>query len=368
MKNVFLIVLVAVCCGCSKPKPEVVSQEVMRQMYEEIKTPYKYGLVMTGIDADKMTDCPTIIRRDGKWYMYYFVFDGRGYETWVAESDNLLDWTTSGRVLSFSDEQDWDSNQKGGYIALPNTKWGGDYSLEQYDGKYWMSYFGSNTTGYENGLLSIGIAYTEGDPTQAHEWQRLEKPVLTPVDEDASWWDNVKLYKNSIIRDPERLTGYDFLMYYNAKGDSISAGESSAERIGLAVSNDMVNWKRYGTEPLLEHGKKGITGDAYLQKIGDVWVMFYFGVSWKGRPKSAWNSFACSYDLIHWTDWEGEELIKPTEDFESRHAHKSCVIKYNDVVYHFYCSVETDRRCRGIALATSKDLGKSSMTYPSCPD
>lgn len=367
MKSLYVFALLLACVSCnnSKTKPAVVPDEVMQEIYEEIKTPYKYGLVVTGADAGNMTDCPTIIRRDGKWYMYYFVFDGRGYETWLAESDNLLDWTTTGRVLSFSGEDDWDSNQKGGYIALPGTEWGGDYALEQYSGKYWMSYFGGSSTGYEAGLLSIGIARTGGDPTQPHEWQRLDKPVLMSTDQDAGWWDNITMYKNSIIRDPDQQTGHPFLMYYNAKGVS---GKDGAERIGLAVSDDMVCWKRWGAEPLLEHGPKGITGDAYLQKIGDVWVMFYFGAFWKSRSgASAWNSFACSYDLIHWTDWKGDDLIKPTEDYDARYAHKSCVIKHNGGVYHFYCSVDEHRR-RGIALAASKDLGKSTMEYPPVPE
>lgn len=366
MKQIIVLALSVILFSCQsvKQKPAVVSQEVMEQIYEEIKTPYKYGLVLTGEDQSKWTDCPTIIRRDGKWYMYYFVFDGKGYETWMAESDDLLDWTTTGRILSFSDKTDWDSNQKGGYIALPNTSWGGDYALNTYDGKYWISYFGSNTTGYEAGLLSIGMAYTEDDPTRPHEWQRLEKPVLTPADEDVSWWDNMLLYKNSIIRDEERQTGHEFLMYYNAKGDSISK-KRGAERIGLAVSDDMVHWKRYGTEPLLEHGSKGITGDAYLQKIDDLWVMFYFGHGWESRTDGvgAWNSFACSYDLVNWTDWTGEDLVQPSEDYDARYAHKSCVIKWNGVVYHFYNAVDNNRN-RGIALATSEDLGESTLSFP----
>lgn len=46
----------------------------------------------------------------------------------------------------------------------------------------------------------------------------------------------------------------------------------------------MINWERWGNAPLLEHkGHRAITGDAYLQKIGDVWVMFYFGAHWEQR-------------------------------------------------------------------------------------
>lgn len=347
-------------------KPSEVPADVMQQIYEEVKTPYKYGLVLTGADYHKKTDCPTIFRKGNRWYMYYFVFDGRGYETWMAESDDLLNWTTTGRVLSFSPQTDWDWNQKGGYLALPDHKWGGSYKLQKYNKKYWMSYFGGPTVGYEAGLLSIGIAHTEKDPTKPHEWDRLSKPVLMSTDENASWWDNITMYKNAITWDKDETLGYPFLMYYNAKGDSISKIRG-AERIGLAVSDDMVTWKRYGTEPLLEHGPKGITGDAYLQKIGDVWVMFYFGAFWESRPGvSAWNSFACSYDLVNWTDWKGEDLVKPTEDYDAMFAHKSCVIKYKGVVYHFYCSVDKDDR-RGIAVATSVDLGKSTMVYPEKP-
>lgn len=355
--RIITIVCVIFCFHLSKAQEgKIVSQKILQNIYEEVKTPYKFGLVMVGENKNSMVDCPTIFQKDGKWYMSYLVFDGRGYETWLATSEDLLEWNTLGRLLSFSDKTDWDADQKGGYIALTNTEWEGGYELNNYDGKYWMSYFGSNVSGYEAGDLSVGIAYTTKNPILPHEWQRLPQSVLSPKDTNASWWDNDKIYKNSIIQDSDKLTGYSFLMYYNAKGD--------AERIGLAVSNDMVHWTRYGTEPLLDHGNKGITGDAYLQKIGDVWVMFYFGAFWNKNPKiRAWNSFACSYDLIHWSDWTGQPLVQPSEPFDAKYAHKSCVIKHNGIVFHYYCAVD-EQGNRGIALATSKDLGESGLKFP----
>ena len=332
-----------------------VPQKEMLRVYEEVKTPYKYGLVMVAADKSKKTDCPTIFRKGGKWYMYYFVFDGRGYETWLADSRDLLHWETRGRVLSFSDNSDWDCDQKGGYISLPDLKWGGKYGFNEYEGKHWMSYFGSNTSGYEQGDLSIGVAYTDGDVTKPHEWNRLDHPVLSPKDADAKWWDNGKEYKSCIIQDRKRLTGHPFVMYYNAKGPF--------ESIGMATSDDMVHWHRYGNDPLLQHGLN-ITGDAYIQQMDKLYVMFYFGHGWnKNQDIKAWNSFACSYDLVHWTDWTGEELIKASEPFDEHYAHKSCVVKWKGVVYHFYCSVDNQQN-RGIAVATSKDLGKSTLSYP----
>lgn len=318
----------------------------MQRVYEEVKTPYKYGLVIPGRDGTA-TDSPTIFRKDGKWYVSYVVFDGRGYETWLAESDNLLEWKTLGRIMSFT-EGDWDQNQKAGYIALIDTQWGGSYEPEKYKGKYWMSYLGGGDTGYETGILAPGMAFTSGDPATAHEWDRLPSPTLSPKDEDASWWDNEVIYKNTISRIPKRYTGHPFVMYYNAKGN--------AERIGMAVSDDMEHWERLGEDPVLSHGDRGITGDAYIQKMGDLWVMFYFGYSWNDETAGkAWDSFACSYDLVNWTDWTGTPLIEPSEPFDNCFAHKPCMIKWEGVVYHFYTAVDKEGN-RGIALATSKKL------------
>jgi hypothetical protein len=295
--------------------------------------------------------------------MTYIQFDGRGYETWLAKSKDLLQWTTLGKLMSFSDTSDWDNNQKAGYIALQNTKWGGNYKLEKYQNKYWMSYIGGKDRGYESGPLAIGIANTNNDPTQAHEWNRLPQPVLSSTDKDVRWWENRKLYKSTVIRDKSKTLGSEFIMYYNANGDS--SGNKPKwrwfERIGMAVSDDMVTWKRFNADPVMEHGI-GIAGDAVIQKINDVWVMFYFGAFWETRKNETFNRFACSYDLVNWTDWKGEDLIKSSEPYDAKYAHKSFVVKWKGVVYHFYCAVD-NKDHRGIAVATSVDKGKSKLQF-----
>jgi predicted GH43/DUF377 family glycosyl hydrolase len=363
--------VISTSCGLKKgkektDKPKTVSPEKMETVYNEIKTPYKYGLIMVPPNEYKKLDCPSVFRQDGKWYMTYIIYDGkaghdgRGYETFLATSDDLLHWNSLGKVLSFTDTTDWDCNQKAGYISLQDYKWGGSYSLEKYDGKYWMSYFGGNSRGYEAGVLKLGIAYTKEDPALPHIWNRFQEPVLTPHDKDVRWWENSTMYKSSIIRDKENLTGHKFVMYYNARGDSINPARG-AERIGMAVSEDMVTWKRFSTNPVINH-HKGISGDPYIQKIDDVYVMFYFGAFWGKNKATAFNRFACSYDLQNWTDWNGEDLIHPSEEYDGLFAHKSFVVKYNGVVYHFYNAVNK-KQDRGIALATSQDLGHSSISF-----
>ncbi len=366
MKRISIILALLLSLFVLAQKKEV-SQRLMQQIYDEVKTPYKYGLVVVPDNDSKKIDCPSVFRKGNTWYMTYIVFDGRGYETWLAKSNNLLEWKTLGKIMSFSDTADpiaigWDSNQKAGYIALQNYQWGGDYQLQKFQNKYWMSYIGGKDRGYEAGPLAIGIASTKNDPSKPHEWQRINHPVLTSSDKEVRWWENKKLFKSTVIWDKKKTTGYPFVMYYNANGDTSNNTPKWRwfERIGMAVSNDMVNWKRLGIEPAMHH-KIGITGDAVIQKINDVWVMFYFGAFWEGR-KDAFNRFACSYDLINWTDWNGDDLIHSSEPYDEKFAHKSFVVKYKGVVYHFFCAVN-NRDQRGIAVATSADKGKAHLQF-----
>ncbi|GAB3968149.1 hypothetical protein GCM10028806_11550 [Spirosoma terrae] len=330
-----------------------VSKEAMQRVFDKIKTPYKYGIVLPQPDKGRMVDSPTIFRKGTNWYMTYIIFDGKGYETWLAKSANLLQWTMLGKLMSFTNNT-WDATQKAGYVALVNTDWGGTYDVEKYQNKYWMSYLGGSEKGYEAGRLGIGIA-TSSDLTKPDEVQRLPDPVLSAVDKDARWYDDKTIYKSLVIRDKAKKTGYPFVMYYNAKGTKPDAKGNGFENIAMAVSNDMTHWKRYGQEPLITR-KTGICGDAQITKIGDLYVMFYFGAFWK---PGAFERFACSYDLVNWTDWDGADLIAPTEPYDKTYAHKPWVVKWKGVVYHFYNAVGDKGRV--IAVATSKDLGKSPL-------
>lgn len=326
----------------AKTDGKVVPPEVLQQIYEEVKTPYKYGIV---IDAEKgSVDCPAVFRHGDKWYMMYIAYVGRGYETHIAESADLLAWKELGKIMSFAeDAKAWDANQTAGYIALQDHQWGGSCTLQQYAGKYWLSYFGGSTTGFEKGKLGIGIASTD-DPAAVKPWNRLESnPVLTPDQPDARGWEKTKLFKSNVIWDKSGSLGYPFVMYYNA-----ALGKQ--ECIGMAVSKDMKQWLRYGKDPVVAGGT--ISGDPQIVKIGDVWVMFYFMFVMGGNK--TFDTFACSYDLATWTKWNGKHLIEPSEPWDIAAAHKPWIIKHDGVVYHYYCACKKGKRA--IGLATSKDL------------
>ena len=333
----------------AKPAGPVVDSTNMRRVYEEVKTPFKYGVVIRG-EGDKKVDCPSIFRRGEKWFMLYICMNVVGYETHLAESGNLLNWKTLGKVLSFRTEG-WDKWQAAGGAALVDPSWEGGHELQAFQGKYWLSYIGGAKQGYETDPLAQGIAWTK-DPSRAEQWIRLpENPVLSTEQPDVREFEKMTLYRSTIIWDKPESLGFPFVMFYNGKF------KNGYERIGMAVSRDMNHWKRYGAEPVVSNGqekKRGMSGDPQIVKIRDLWVMFYFGAGWK--PK-AFDTFACSSDLVHWTKWTGEDLVAPSETFDRVYAHKPWVLKHEGTVYHFYCAVGDEGRV--IALATSRDLGKA---------
>ncbi|MES1214322.1 MAG: glycosylase [Bacteroidota bacterium] len=345
------VILVFTFISCKVSKPTLISSEKMEEIYQKIKTPFKYGVVLTAPDSTKMADSPTVFRLNEKWYMTYIIFDGKGYETWLATSDDLLHWTTEGKIMSFT-ENTWDASQKAGYPSLVDINWGGSYEPMKYDDKYWVSYLGGSDKGYEAGRLGVGIAYTD-DITQAKELTRTGIPVLAANDSAARWYDNKTIFKSSIIYDKNKLTGYPFVMYYNGAGDSSDIHCNQFESISMAGSKDMLHWKRVGEKPLVTKGR-GICGDAQVVKMNDLYVMFYFGHNWHDGETTAFERFACSYDLVNWTEWKGANLIEPSLDYDRQYAHKPWVVKWQGVVYHFYNAVGKSGRV--IALATSKDL------------
>lgn len=357
------------CVAAGGERPAVISfpestapevpERVMRELYEEVKTPFKYGVVLDGEEGERL-DCPNIFRHAGRWYMIYVGIgaDKTGYQTYLARSDDLLHWEKLGKILSHR-EEGWDAWQADGGIALYDYRWEGTHELERHDGRYWLSYIGGALKGYEPDPLGIGLAWTK-DPTSPEEWNRLEtNPVLSTFQPDVRAWEDVTLYKSSIIHDESESLGYPFVMFYNGKTE-----QGNHEAIGMAVSHDMRHWIRYGEQPVVDNapGDHAISGDPQITKIGDVYVMFYFGFLW--RP-GAFDTFAASYDLVNWTKWKGPNLVEPSEPFDKTFAHKPWVLKHDGIVYHYYCAVGDQGRV--IALATSKDLREGADSVPS-PD
>jgi hypothetical protein len=332
------------------PSPEPVDEATMQRVYETVKTPHKYGIVLRGAPSEQI-DCPNVFRHGDRWFMVYIAYDGRGYETRLATSGDLLTWEPVGPILPRSG-QGWDAEQAAGGLALIDPRWDGNWELQTHEGRYWLSYLGGAKIGYETPPLSIGLASTE-NPTVARPWMReVGNPVLSPADPDARAFERDTLFKSYIFRDPDQTLGAPFVMAYNARAPKDS------ERIGLAISHDLKTWRRYGDAHVLENARppgvkrRGvISGDPQIVRMGELWVMFYFGAFWK---PGAFDTFAVSRDLVQWTKWTGPDLVAPSEPWDREYAHKPWLVRHQGIVYHFYCAVGDQGRV--IALATSRDL------------
>ena len=328
--------------------PTSVPAEVMQTVYDAVKTPVKHGAVMK-LEED-WTDSPSVFRYGDRFYMYFISISKdtgvSGYETHLASSVDLLNWEYLGTVLRRNDHDHWDSRQCAGYAAYPDIRFEGSYELQKVADTYHISYLAGNSDGYEPDPLYMGLARSE-DPTNPLAFTRFPDPILRPEDPDGRPYETKTLYKSYMFADEARVTGYPYVNVYNAKG------EDNRERIFLAVSEDGEHFERYGHRAVLDgiaaNPATLITGDPQIIRLGDVYVMFFFRLNAGG---GAFDTFACSYDLVNWTVWDGEPLIAPVLPWENVHAHKPWFVRHKGVNYHFYCAVN-DKGERFIALAHS---------------
>ncbi len=103
-------------------------------------TPYKYGkpvLAPSGTSGafDRYgVDNMRICRHNGKFYCFYIGFDGKGYRTAMATSENLLHWEKKGIILDAGSENPWDTNGRAISSLLRDVDLYGNRELLKYDG------------------------------------------------------------------------------------------------------------------------------------------------------------------------------------------------------------------------------------------
>lgn len=331
--------------------PYTVSSSVMNEVYEDLRTPIKIGAVCKFDEV--FTDSPSVYYSGNKWYMMYLTISKKcaasGYSTWVSESEDLIHWSSPREVLRRNDLNHWDSKQIAGYLGLADIEWDGSNIPRKINGEYMVSYLGGNADGYEPAPLYMGLSFTK-DITNPDDYRRISKPILSPYDEDSRDGEKRMLFRSFIFEDTVGITDFKYVMVYNAKDPEY------IERIFLAVSDDAVTWQRYGDRAILdgtlENSNNKIVADAQILRKGNLYIMVYFVLNY---GEKAYSTFACSYDLVHWTQWNGEPLIKPELDWENEHAHKSWIVRHNGVTYNYYCAVNSNNE-RFIALAVSENL------------
>ena len=244
-----------------------------------------------GFEDVKMTDVPTVFQIEGstKWYMSFIGFDGEGYQSFIAESDNLVDWENMRLAMGYGPAGSFDHGGVvlGAYLyedyAIDSPR-----SLKKKNGKYYSLYGAyPRQGGYELRPGYEGVALS----VDGLNWKRAKnEPILSVHQDDCAEWEKDCIYQPWLIEHKE-----EYYNFYNAANGHI-------EQLGMATSSDIMEWKRYENNPVLPVGAKGtynekFSSDAKIFWDKDHWVSFFFGVGKGG----AHIMTAFSRDLIHWT-------------------------------------------------------------------
>ncbi len=301
-------------------------------------TPYKYGkpvLSGSGVKGafdEQAVDIPFVFYHNAQFYMLYTGYDGKGYQSALAVSDDLLHWKHKGVILARGSEERWDKvGAAATWIIKESNEFKALPTLKKVDGKYWLVYHSYPEIGYEAGPAEIGLAWCEDEDLLT--WHRLEQPVFSW--KDGEEWEAGGLYKACIFK--EKDTWY---LFYNAKNKE----ERWIEQTGMATSKDLFHWERCKQNPVLRVGNDTWDGrflsDPYIVKHDNQWVNFYFGYDYG----HAQEGLAFSKDLVNWEKVNDPIITSGAiGEIDERHAHKASIVYYQDTLYHFYCSVRPYR-------------------------
>jgi predicted GH43/DUF377 family glycosyl hydrolase len=286
-------------------------------------------------------------------HMIYVGWDGRGYRTWLATSTDLVNWVKKGILLDRGPQGSFTQHNIAMTLILRENELYGAGQLRKVDGMYIGTYHAYPSAGYEEGSAVIGLCYSK----DLINW-KVGDPILRAL--ETAGWEAGGLYKSWLM-------GHDgvYYLFYNAKTSGGPGGW--IEQTGLATSEDLTNWKRHESNPLVTIGERGSFDDIFASDPcvfhhNKFWWMFYFGNSSDGHAR---ESVAYSPDLIHWVKSNEVLVDVGVEDsVDSLHAHKPGMIASPDGrLYHFYTAVSPQdpvdiggivlRERRGISFATN---------------
>lgn len=297
-------------------------------------------------------DCPFPFYHENRYWMTYVGFDGIGYQTGLACSDDLETWKKKGLLLGRGPKGSITEYNIAMTSILRENEIYSPGRLKKINGQFVGTYHAYPKPGYEAGPAEIGLCYSD----DLLQWD-IKESVLIP-NPDCSW-ESGGLYKSWILE-----ADGTFYLFYNAK--NITTGDW-LEQTGVATSTDLVSWERHGSNPILpvsstEAFDDHFASDPCVLKHGENWVMFYFGLSYDSHAR---NSAAFSKDLFHWEKSNKILIDIGTKgEIDSKYAHKPGIIAKGDKLYHFYCAVSpvkkkkmgnvTVTENRGISLAVNK--------------
>lgn len=313
------------------------------------RTPFKYGKLVLGPSKipgsfdEKSVDCPFVFYHDGKYKLMYVGFDGTGYQTGLAESDNLVDWKRTRLILARDPGNPYTRYNVASASILRENALESPGRLVKVDGRYVCAWHAYPSPGYEQGAAVIGLAWSD----DLIHWERGD-PILSPQDGEA--WERGGLYKPYLVK-----IGDLYHIYYNAK----TVEKRWHEQTGVAVSHDLKTWKRHPGNPIIRNGGLNapdarFASDPFVVRHKKQWALYYFGLANDGKAR---DLLALGDDPLHF-DKVDEIMIdvgKPGS-VDDDYAHKPALVFNRGDLYHFYCAVSGPypNDVRGISVARSR--------------
>jgi predicted GH43/DUF377 family glycosyl hydrolase len=245
--------------------------------------PEPYDLGKTG---------PRVVLKTGSgdYRMWYEAVAGDGLTTvGYATSKDGLEWTKRGVILSPSEP--WEMEEISPNSVLIED---GIYKLWYHAGGYIR---GSRRLGH----AKIGLATsTDG----IHWTKHAGNPVLDIG--SAGSFDDEQVAEPRVFR-----LGATYRMYYTGR-------QKSTERtsLGMAVSDDGINWTKHDKNPLLDSDRwGGFWGGAFMRQNGK-WHLWHGALS-SGKSTLRYMS---SVDGITWNDGPANPVLIQNPDLEAADA------------------------------------------------
>jgi len=178
---------------------------------DAVRTPHKFPepiltpTYRAGDFDSRSTDAPFLFRHDGRYRMFYVAFDGTGYRTGLASSDDLLHFERDRIVHDRGPAGSLTQFNITITSVLRDPQLLGDGDAQLIDDQLLGVWHGYPDAGQEQGKGYVGLARGNG----LTDWQ-LDEPFL--LADDGAPWEAGGIYKPAIVEHAGR-----YFVFYNAK-------------------------------------------------------------------------------------------------------------------------------------------------------
>lgn len=225
---------------------------------------------------------PSVVKYSDKYYNYYSGYDGSIWRTGVAVSDDGISWTKAKNnpALDLS-KKGWDSD----YIAANG-------SAIVHNNKIYYYYHGVDRN---TGKASIGLAISD----DGLEFKKYDGPVITAGNK--GMWNSISVADPYVIEHDGNL-----YMYY------LGENEQGIQRLGVAMSEDGINWIENTLNPIMDVGVFGAFDEYGLGEPSIIYKAPYFYMLYTGRNSAEQRNIgiAVSTDGVNWKKMNYDGLFQ----------------------------------------------------------